>query len=785
MSVDIFSSAEVDLDGKSIEELLGFVGDAEQGCKAEALDRLLAMDFAVNYPIFEQAIRNNENANQRNGAMEVLIRFGNQSIPKLFQLLRDSDEEVRNFSAVMLGDVGSREAVGPLIGALRDTDANVRHGAAEALGRIGDRAAFMPLLELLSEDFWLQYPAITALAAMKDERAVPHLLSLLGNEMLTEPVIEALGGIGDPRALVPIGDILNLPGNALSGVAARAIVKIYRQVDDRCRYKDSLRIITPATTLKEIIRKTGIERLKGVIAECPDRETVKAAVLLLGWLQDQTALADFFRLLAVDDYMETVESSILAIGKSAVSELGRALSHPAVNVRIVAIRSVRWLGEPEELHKVVPLLFDPSEQVQFEALSALKEVVSDEMLPRLCHLVEHADEPISSTAIDALGRYPLDKLQDFLQAIIASALPEKRRRAAQLLGHVGKDVSPNVLGFLLKDPDASVRMEALRGAGLLKRPDTLPMLRASLDDLDIGVREEAVNAIAAFGNGALLNEFVHMLGSERESLDYAIVRAIGRIGSADKGRILVLYLENCGIARNIEILIIETLGKIRYQPAVELLMTRYVRHRDPDFRRLAVLVLEELTGVDSVPALKEACSDAHWSVRIAALRALVKIHGDKAVPFLSAALSDSDNMVRKSAIVLLGDIRSPKAVAPLVQQLVDRDMGGCAFESLLKFGRGGLPWLHRVMNGDYHLEVRERVIDLVGKIGDRRSIEPLLELLNDPHGVIRMSAIDSLVFCYDTVPLKRLFHTRRFDPSEEVRCRAEMALGSLTMENFF
>jgi HEAT repeat protein len=179
----------------TIEGLLLLVGDQERGGKDEALGCLLARGLEQVYPDLERALRDNANADLRNGAMETLVRFGEAVVPRLVRLLDDADEEVRNFTTVMLGTIGSRKAVPHLIEALRDRDANVRHGAAEALGRIGDRRALQPLLPLLEEDFWQQYPAVVALGELGDERAVPHLLKHLSNDLLASSINEALNKI--------------------------------------------------------------------------------------------------------------------------------------------------------------------------------------------------------------------------------------------------------------------------------------------------------------------------------------------------------------------------------------------------------------------------------------------------------------------------------------------------------------------------------------------------------------------------------------------------------------
>ena len=78
-----------------------------------------------------------------------------------------------------------------------------------------------------------------------------------------------------------------------------------------------------------------------------------------------------------------------------------------------------------------------------------------------------------------------------------------------------------------------------------------------------------------------------------------------------------------------------------------------------------------------------------------------------------------------------------------------------------------------------------RLIDVIGKIGEKRSVKPLLRLLEDPVPAIRLAAIDALVFCFDGQLLKKLFQLKTFDPSVEVNVKADLALRTLTMEKFY
>ncbi|MCM2357078.1 MAG: HEAT repeat domain-containing protein [Geobacteraceae bacterium] len=784
--LDVAMTAEGWLEGKSVEELLLLIGDEEKGWKPKAVDRMIDMGLETNYPIIEKALRNDANADLRNGAMEVLVKFGRPAVARLLNLLRDDNEEVRNFSAVMLGDIGSREAVGHLVQALSDPDANVRHGAAEALGKIGDRGALKPLVGLLKDDFWLQYPAIVALAEMRDDRAVPHLLQLLSNEMLAGPVIETLGKIGDPRALPHLGDILSGSDGAFAAVTARAIVAIQKNQNDTSLYKNCLTLCNQESQLANFITRQGRENLKNLISGEESEETVDSAIQLLGWLGEVSALPGFFRLLERGLHAETIEGAILAIGRPAIQYLLQALYHPASTVQAAALRSLRWLGGIEDFRILRVFLAGGEEAVQLEALELLKGSSDDELLPLLRQLMASASPAVQCKALEAVCQYPSGRVRMILEELQSSGEPEKRRSAAILAGLADDGVSFGSLLPLLTDPVAEVRIEALRAAGRRKFEESIPLLLHALADAEGDIREEAINALGEFGDSAPLSDMLRFLGRGDERTDHAIIRATGKIGSAAAATPLAQYLKSGDAAQHIEFAILSTFGKLgRMEKGDWQLVVGYLKHRDPDLRRLAVQALAGMAQADALQFMEDACKDRHWSVRIAALQSLPGIGGDRAVSLLLDALSDPDCMVRKNAILLLGELRDIRTILDLVRQLTDAEMSRYAFEALLNFGRPALPRLHRIMKGDYSLETRERVIDLVGKIGHGRSIESLLEMIEDDSPDIRVAAIDALLFCCDSLPLKKLSHVRTHDADAEVRNRAALALKTLSMENIF
>jgi HEAT repeat protein len=151
------------------------------------------------------------------------------------QLLRGPDVELRQFVAYLLGRVGDRRAIEPLIDALQDDHPGVRGAAANALGAIGDETAvpyLRPLLKnsneqlvvwaayaltmlgqdhfqvigdaLHSEDVAVRRSAILAIQQMGEPRAIPLLVPLSndterrfdGDSTVGEAAVKALTSLG-------------------------------------------------------------------------------------------------------------------------------------------------------------------------------------------------------------------------------------------------------------------------------------------------------------------------------------------------------------------------------------------------------------------------------------------------------------------------------------------------------------------------------------------------------------------------------------------------------------
>ena len=154
-------------------------------------------------------------------------------------LLASEDEQVRQFTAYLLGEARAARAVDALIGCLSDPHVGVRGAAANALGKIGDVRALPHLEPLLLDDnrqlvVWVAFAltrlgkdffhvlvnalrsddvavrrsGVLALHQLGDARAIPHLLTLRddlarrfdGDTTVAQAVVKALAALGHTDA---------------------------------------------------------------------------------------------------------------------------------------------------------------------------------------------------------------------------------------------------------------------------------------------------------------------------------------------------------------------------------------------------------------------------------------------------------------------------------------------------------------------------------------------------------------------------------------------------------
>lgn len=142
---------------------------------------------------------------------------------------------------------------------------------------------------------------------------------------------------------------------------------------------------------------------------------------------------------------------------------------------------------------------------------------------------------------------------------------------------------------------------------------------------------------------------------------------------------------------------------------------------------------------------------------------------DQNVEALISALKVSDREIRWNAAVKLGEIGDKRAIEPLIGALKDGyiPVNLPAAEALVQIGEPAVIPLIKALE-DKVKTVRFFSAEILGKIGDRRSVEALINALKENEADVRHSAAEALGKIGDTRALPALELVAQNDNGEAI-----------------
>jgi HEAT repeat protein len=393
-------------------------------------------------------------------------------VPALVRALSHPDGSVRRAAAVSLERLGlrARPAVAALVRALADDDVAVRIAAAGALGGLGDATAVTPLTELLKAGdtgaVGAAAEALHRLAPEKDEALPPALIRCLRED----PSDEA-------KALAALRNID-------SGAVVLALARALREGDRDTRRTAASILGHSEFFLSEDPRFAGgrREQLAGSWAAVPalrqalhdgDADVrILAASALAGWDRRTKGLASLLcEGLRSPDVLVREQAlwglfSLGPRGQDTLPELIRLLNDPdEADLHLLVLRVLGKMG-PEARAAVPALLRCLHDRPAFrvEVLELLNRLADRERAWRpLGEALLLGGDETASTWVWNRFTDDHERAVPALLRALGSNDPDRRRRAAMLLGHTAKPGSTEVVAGLtplLEDGSPAVRVEA-------------------------------------------------------------------------------------------------------------------------------------------------------------------------------------------------------------------------------------------------------------------------------------------------------------------------------------
>lgn len=196
-------------------------------------------------------------------------------------------------------------------------------------------------------------------------------------------------------------------------------------------------------------------------------------------------------------------------------------------------------------------------------------------------------------------------------------------------------------------------------------------------------------------------------------------------------------------------------------------LIKALQHNDATVQWQAAYSLAKM-GQEGVDHLLDALSHDSREVRLGVIEALGEIKDPRSVPPLIDLLKDTNVEVRWATAIALGEIGDPRALQPLVNSLGDTDkyvrygvaialeklnwkpkndmekasllVGKQDWEELGKMGEMAIKPLNLALK-DPHVDVRTKVIDVIGIIGSEKGIHAVMLGLKDGDPTVRWKSV--------------------------------------------
>lgn len=344
--------------------------------------------------------------------------------------------------------MGAQEAVPELIERLsEDLNTYVRSASAEALGRIGDVRAIFPLMDALRDSCsFVRRAAAIALGQMQAKEAQGALLRTLEdpNFYVRRAAINAVGKLGIPD-LAP----MLIP---------------FLETDDP-RIRRTATIALRRLEAREAIPKM-IEVLESHLVSPSQRDlpVVKTLVVALGDLEAAEAVPVLVRV--IRGYVGVRSLTAKALGKIGDPRAAEALiealqDKKSRNLQLAALKSLGRLRHREAVPAVRQFLDAPDPRLRRTAALALGALGDRAAIPQLLEIARNDESPlVRPAAVEALGEVGDEKLVPQLLPFVDDSNAYLRAALAHALSTLDGD-TPEARKALIKLQQDKVRHVAI------------------------------------------------------------------------------------------------------------------------------------------------------------------------------------------------------------------------------------------------------------------------------------------------------------------------------------
>jgi HEAT repeat protein len=627
---------------------------------------------------------NDPNYSTRDEVGKILQRLGEHAREPMLAALNNPDLDVRLRAVWLLGNIGTREAVGPIIRILSDDNPACREEAVRALGKIGDPRAIPFLNRVLGREILLAPVVIRALGQIAHPASIKALMPHLGSadREIRLHTIRALGENGDKKIsgaiahavkdsdpevrVAAITVISKFPSNEVYALIRAALEDVHPDV----RYAALLAISTwqADDTIPLMVRRLedGDQKICRIAAQALNRRRWQPASLQerRNYLIAMGQWRDLERLDYVNKELQKKESDLaghITLQGSIMDPVPPLSGSPGELVDGDPTRpgGAGITGEPDSLQALIRTLGDQKEMQALrwrsaEGLGGLGDMRGVE--PLIVALFDQ-DSELRWRAAFSLGLLHDERaIEPLATALRDDDQLTVRVRVAEALGQFKKPVVIRPLIHSLSDIHPDVRDMAIRSLGEIGTESAINAILTGLLDADEAVRERVIDTLLKLGAVAG-RSLVKNLKNRNPDVKKGVLTVFMRMKPAISFHILVSELENGDW--EVRQMVAAALDSLDWQPgnpfqraiylfaqrdwkaleaqgkAAEGILIRGTADSDPTIRRASVELLGLIGDRSTVPSLTEVMHDENQEVRLSSIKTLLKRRGGESSRLIS------------------------------------------------------------------------------------------------------------------------------------------------------
>jgi len=683
----------------------------------------------------------------------------------LIELTKDSDAEVRMYSAQTLGNLKDRRAIPALLALLEDVEVNVRYHAIEALAKLRASEASETLVATaLSRQFFLSFAALDALTTIGDPAVAHRLLPLLDDDTLRTAAIGALASLGDHNVVQPLVALLDLP--RMVPIVAQALTTLHARYEEQFgegSYVMDLvaRHVTP----------TGSDNLLAAV-NTTTGETLRMVVRVLGWTEGDRVVAGLTRLLGSPALRSEVVETFVRYGEPVIALLQGQLDAEDLETRRSAVAAMGRIGSRKSVPALLRALDDPDLTV--DTAGALARIGDTSAYESLLALLSNDRAAVRRAAIGALHSLGHPRMREDIRRLLLDRNMHVRECAIRIAGYFGYPDCADLLLQGIHDGDENVRRAAVENLTNLEEERVLPVLRTAVRDESPKIRAAAAQSLGHLESVAAVPDLMRAMSDPDEWVRYYSARALRQIRSPESIDALAAALREDS-ATQVRIAAADALGSIGGRRTVSFLAP-FVTSDDSDLARAALLALGVVGHPDALYPIQAALRSSEPSRRLVAVRAIAARRDHDAAEALQwAAAADSSETVSDAAIDELSRMATPDSIAALLRLTSDGRLREKAVVQISKLGHAHLERIKAGLSSP-HMETRRAVVEALGRMKHPEASEALSAALDDERPEVRLAALIALRRLGSHVSERKLWTIARSDPDPGVREAAQQGL---------